>query len=88
MVLSSGQNGGNRDVIDKGPGEEVVPVPQVDWEADWDRKTSACLFRLQTTKSKRILNKNLPFQSTSRRDDDGCLEGLTSHSPFFHLLAQ
>lgn len=31
MVLSSGWNGGSRGVIDKAPGEEGVPMPQVEW---------------------------------------------------------
>lgn len=31
VVLSSGLNGGGRGVIDKAPGKEEVPVPQVEW---------------------------------------------------------
>lgn len=31
VVLSSGQNGGGRGVIDKAPGGEEVPMPQVEW---------------------------------------------------------
>ncbi len=34
VLLSSGQNGGGRGVIDKAPGEEELPMPQVGWRED------------------------------------------------------
>lgn len=45
MVLSSGQNGGGRGVIDKAPGEEELPMPQVEWRRLREEKLSAPLTR-------------------------------------------